>query len=286
MKLEPEMADSADEPWSSGPPMSAKTDEARPLPIYAKYAAGLLLVAAATLLAFIANRLGVVAPALTLIFVLPVVVAATVLGWGPAILAIGASLLAFDFFFTRPYFTLQMTDPSEIWAAGLLFVTATIVSAVAGESRRRALAAQRAANQAEALRSLAHIIVEGRTEREVVWAAARALSGILEAPAVIFAETDGEVRTVATAGETTVTEAETDAARGALQAGSHIRAETYPFDLSKLDLWPVSGPEGRRYVLGVDLTRSELDRPGDADRFAEIVGAYLVAHPEPAARRR
>jgi K+-sensing histidine kinase KdpD len=40
------------------------------------------------------------APGLTLIFVLPVVIAGTAFGLGPSVAAIVASVLAFDFFFT------------------------------------------------------------------------------------------------------------------------------------------------------------------------------------------
>ena len=39
-------------------------------------------------------------------------------------------VIAFDFFFTEPYYSLRMTNPSEIWAAVLLFVIMLIVSLI------------------------------------------------------------------------------------------------------------------------------------------------------------
>ena len=97
----------------SGPP--AKTGLA------AQLAISLLLVAAATLLAFVVDHI-VAAPNLTLIFALPVVVAATFFGWIPALLAAVAGVLAFDFFFTQPYYSFRIASPSDLWAAALLLV--------------------------------------------------------------------------------------------------------------------------------------------------------------------
>ena len=48
-----------------------------------------------------------------------------------AVCVAGVSI-AFDFIFTEPYYSLTMTNPSEIWAAVLLFVIASIVTSVAG----------------------------------------------------------------------------------------------------------------------------------------------------------
>ena len=246
------------------------------LPAAAEYGVALLLVAVATLIAFIADQ-AVDAPSLTLIFVIPVVIAATNLSWGASLAAVVASALAFDFFFTQPYFTFRMTDPSEIWAAGLLLVTAAIVSAVAGQSRRRALEARRAADQAEALQALARTIIEDRSQKEVIAAAATALSRIFSAPAVIFAETEGRLRAQATAGDAAVSEVEIKAAESALETRAHFRGETYPNDDSKFDLWPVATPAARRYVMGVDFHSSVFERPPDPERFIEIVGAYLAS---------
>src|SRR5271154_1858389 len=69
-----------------------------------QYAVSLLFVAVATGFAFIVERL-VGAPNLTLIFVLPVIAAATAFGWGPSLVATVASVLAFDFFFTEPRYS-------------------------------------------------------------------------------------------------------------------------------------------------------------------------------------
>lgn len=270
------MVDTAEDGAAVPRPLNEGADGARGLPILVQYGAALLLVAVATLIVFVASQV-VAAPSLTLIFVIPVVIAATSFGWGPSVAAIVASILAFDFFFTQPYFTFRMTEPSEIWAAGLLLVTAAIVSTVAGQSRRRASESRRAAEQAQALQALAHAVIEDRPQQEIVQAAATALSRIFAAPAVIYSETEGRVRAEATAGEAEVSDVETEAVTSTLETRSHLRGETYPNDRSNFDFWPVATPTGR-YVLGVDFKSSAFERPSDPERFIDIVGAYVVSN--------
>jgi K+-sensing histidine kinase KdpD len=246
------------------------------LPTAAQYGFTILLVALATLLAFAASQF-TPAPGLTLVFVLPVVIAGSLFGWGPSLAAIVAGLLAFDFFFTQPYFSLRIDDPSEIWAALLLLATALIVSAVTWQSRQRAFQARRAAVQAEAVQSLAHAVIERVPRVELARAAAAALHRIFAAPAVVLSAKDGTLSALASRGEVALTAAELAAAESAKVGGSLVPAQTYPHDGSRFDMWPVQAAADCTYVLGVDFGRSEFERPADANRFLEIVGAYLTA---------
>jgi K+-sensing histidine kinase KdpD len=265
---------------SSGRPddgqQAAQSDEAGQMPLGAQYAVSLLFVAVATALAFVVEHL-VPAPNLSLIFVLPVVIAATGFGWGPALAAVVAGVLAFDFFFTEPLYSFRIASSSDLWAAGLLLVIAAIVSTVAAESRRRAVQARWAAGQAQALQALAHVVIEGDPQAEVLKAAATALTKIFRAPSVIFMEQSGSLRSVASAGGAEITGAEEAAAKGVLEANIAARAETYPFDRSRFDVWPVAAGPNRRFAIGVDFTRARRERPARPERFVEIVGGYLAS---------
>ena len=245
------------------------------LPLYTQYAAALLLVAAATVLAFAVQRL-IAAPNLTLIFVLPVVIAATSFGWGPSLAAAVAGVLSFDFFFTEPKLSFAIASPTDVWAAVVLFIIAALVSAVAAQSRRQALEAQLAAQQALALQALAHVVIDGRPPREVEQAAATALGRIFHAPAVVFAVVEGKLDIAAQAGGAVIATPEEEAARGAAESRVAMRAHAYPFEASRFDFWPLPTHEGA-YVLGVDFTKSRNERPEGPERFVEVVGAYLAA---------
>ena len=186
------------------------------LPLIAQYGLALVFVALATGLAFLVQHL-ISAPNVTLIYVLPVIISATLFGWGPSLLAVAVGVIAFDFFFTEPYYSLTMTNPSEIWAAVLLFVIASIVTSVAAQSRRRAMEAREAAERAQALQALAHTVIEGRSQSQILQAAATALHQIFRAPAAILMQCENRFEAVATAGSAQITEADREAARGALR---------------------------------------------------------------------
>jgi two-component system sensor histidine kinase KdpD len=233
------------------------------------------MVAGATLLSFVVKNV-IAAPNLTLIYVLPVVVAGVAFGWGPSLGAVIGGVLAWDFFFTEPYFSFTIYRPADIWAATMLLVVAGIVTMVAAQSRRRASEAQRAAERAEALQVLAHVVLQGRPRAEVLEAAADALHEIFQAPAVIFLQELGLLRRAASAGRPEVTPADEEAARGALSARLHTRSETYPYDQAEFEFWPVETPSACRCVIGVDFTRAHGERPDKPERFVDVVSAYLA----------
>lgn len=270
------MADFAVHPAQTARRAGARQEDAasRSLAAARRYAAALLLVLVATALAF-GLRDFVGAPNLTLLYVLPVVICGAAFGWGPSILAVIAGVLAFDFFFTEPFYSLQIYSPADMAAAGLLVVIAGIVTSVAAVSRRRALQAARATEQATALQGLAHALIESRPPAEILQAAAAALHQIFRAPTVIFTEDGGVLRQAAAAGDPKVGKADEEAALGAMADHIHTRAETYPFDRSEFEFWPVTTPQGRRSVIGLDFTHGAEERPASPERFVEVVAAYL-----------
>jgi two-component system sensor histidine kinase KdpD len=241
-----------------------------------QYGASLLFVALAAGLAFIAEEL-VGAPNLTLIFVLPVIASASLFGWGPSLLATIAGVLAFDYFFTEPRFSLVISSPSDIWAAALLLVIAVIVSAVAAESRRRERAARLAAGQAQALQALAHAVIQSGPEGQTLAAAATALSEIFGAPSAVFQRRGAAMALAASAGGARITPAEEAAARDVLETGVVARAGAYPHQQSSFDLWPAATPNECGCVVGVDFNASGRSRPVAPGGYIEIVGAYLAA---------
>ena len=240
------------------------------------YAAGLGFVALATVVAFVVDSI-VPSPHLTLVFVLPVLLAALSFGWGPALVSTVAAVAAFDFFFTEPKYTFRVDSPSDIWAMALLTVIAAIASAVAAQSRRRALDAHLAASRAEALHRLAHLVVEAAPANALCDAASDALAKIFQAPAVVLIERGDRLETVALAGGATLSSSDEEAARWTLTNKVPIRGENFPFDAAEFDFWPVRRGAEQGIVLGVGLAKGRENRPSDPARFVEMVGAYLVA---------
>jgi len=92
------------------------------------YVASLLAVAAATLVAVIVDR-AIAIPNLSLIFVLPVVLAAVSFGFAPSLAAAVGGVVAYNFFLIEPRYTFRVSDPANVWALVLL----SAVAALGGE---------------------------------------------------------------------------------------------------------------------------------------------------------
>ena len=242
-----------------------------------RYALATLLVVAGTVLAYIGLASGIQTQTLALAYVVPVAVAAAYLGLGPAVLAAVASVVAFDFLFTVPYFTLNVASRSDIAAMVLLAVVAAVVSTVAAEARRRAVEARAAADRAEALRSLAHATIQGEADATLYRIAAEALARIFKAPAVIYAEEDGVVSTVASAGGARVSPSDREAAQWAISHETPVQGDVYPFDQASFDMWPVETANKRRLILGVSFGESDEGRPNEPGELFELVAGYLAA---------
>lgn len=247
------------------------------MPLAVRYVLAILLVLAGTVLAYVGQASGIQPQTLALAYVVPVSVAAAYLGWGPAIATVVASVAAFDFLFTQPIYTLNVASRSDLAAMVMLAVVAAVVSAVAGEARRRTIDAQAAADRAEALRQLAHATLAGEADTALFRVAAETLARVFQAPAVICTEDDGVVSTVASAGGAQVSSSDREAAQWAASHETPVRGETYPFDHASFDMWPVQTPAHRRLILGVSFTKSEQGRPKEPGELFELVAGYLAA---------
>ena len=249
------------------------------------YAAAVALVGAATLLAFLADNL-ISAPNVTLIFVLPVVVAAAAFGWRSALMTVVLGVLAFDFFFTVPYFSLRIAGSSDIWAATLLLVIAGIVSTVAAQSRRRAIDATAAAERAEALHGLAHLVVQSAPSADVGQATAVAVSRIFQSPATVLIRRGDRLDAVGLAGGGVLSPVDLEAAKWAIENRKALQGDAYPFDTAGFDFWPICRDGAPEIVIGVGGLDRRDARPEGSARYVELAGVYLVASLIPPAHRR
>lgn len=254
------------ETWGASRPVA--------LPAPARYALALIMTGAATLAAVVADQL-VKAPNLSLVFVLPVVISAVYFGFGPALAAAAAGVAAYNFFLIEPRYTFVVAQAADLWGLGLLLLVAAIVSAVAAQSRQRAIAAWEAADQAEALETLARSLVAATHRRGIADASAQALARLFKAPAVAFLQEGDDLSKPALAGGAVVGPADEEAARWVMAAGLSTQGGIYPIDQAEFDFWPVITPQRQRAVLGVKLATDGEGRPGSPERLVETVAGYL-----------
>ncbi len=217
---------------------------------------------------------GVTIPNLSLVFVVPVIVAGIFFGLGASLCAALLGALAYNFFLIEPRYTLAVNDAANIWAIGLLFLVGLIVSSIAYTSRRRATEAARLRKQATLLREYSRDILTADNPATIVSITSLALAALFHVPVVVMVVAENEVVSVDSVGGVEPGEAEFEAARSALAMGAVARAGTYPSLDSRFDFWPVVGAAGRCAVIG--LAFDPDGRPLSPDIVVDIVGSVLA----------
>jgi K+-sensing histidine kinase KdpD len=238
-----------------------------------RYLASFAMTAVATVVA-VGVENTVTIPNLSLVFVVPVVIAGVSLGLGPALCSAILGALAFNFFFTEPRYSLAVDDPKDIWAIGLLFVIGLIVSGVAFTSHRRAAEAALLRRQARVLQGYSRDLVAADNTKAISSITSQALAALFQVPAVVILIAEGTVVSLERAGDAEPNEAELEAARSSLTTGAAVRAGVYPDVTSRFDFWPVATAEGRNAVIGLAFDPDE--RPSAPDVPVDIVRSILA----------
>ena len=238
-----------------------------------RYLASFLMTAVATVVAVGVDS-GVTIPNLSLVFVVPVIIAGVAFGLGPSICSALLGALAYNFFLTEPRYSFVVNATADIWAIGLLFLVGLIVSGVAFTSQRRATEAALLRRQATVLQGYSRDVVVADNAKTIVSITSQALAALFQVPVVVMLVTEGEVVSVNRVGDVEPQEAEFEAARSSLTMGTVARAGIYPALASRFDFWPVATAVGQGAVIGLAFDPDE--RPSAPDTLVDIVGCVLA----------
>jgi K+-sensing histidine kinase KdpD len=238
-----------------------------------RYLASIAMTAAATVMAVGVDS-KVTIPNLSLVFVVPVIIAGVSLGLGPSFCSAILGALAFNFFLTEPRYSLAVDDPANIWAIGLLFVVGLIVSGVAFTSRQRATEAALLRRQAALLQGYSRDVVAADNTNAIVAITSQVLASLFDVPVVVMLVTEGRVVALERVGDVELQEAELEAARSSLEIGTVVRRGVYPNLASRFDFWPVETAEGQNAVIGLAFDPDE--RPSAPDVLVDIVVRVLA----------
>ena len=238
-----------------------------------RYLASFAMTAVATVVAVGVDST-VTIPNLSLLFVVPVVIAGVSLGLGPSLGSAILGALAFNFFLTEPRYSLAVDDPANIWAIGLLFAVGLIVSGVAFTSHRRAAEAALLRRQAAVLQGCSRDLVAADNTKAIVSITAQALAALFQVPVVVMLVREGRVVSLERAGDLEPNEAELEAARSSLATGTAVRGGVYPDPASRFDFWPVKTAEGQNAVIGLAFDPDE--RPAAPDTLVDTVRNVLA----------
>jgi K+-sensing histidine kinase KdpD len=251
-----------------------ETADTDPLtPEWVRYLASIAMTAVATVVAIgVDSKVNI--PNLSLVFVIPVVIAGVGLGLGPSLCSAILGALAFNFFLTEPRYSLAIDDPSNIWAMALLFVVGLIVSGVAFTSHRRASEASLLRRQAAVLQNYSREVVTPRNVDAIASITSRALAALFRVSAVVILVVDERVVSVKRTGEAEPDGAELEAARSSLTTETVLRSGVYPYPASRFDFWPVRTAGGQNAVIGLAFDPDE--RPSAPDTHVRVLASILA----------
>lgn len=123
----------------------------------------------------------------TLVYMLPVVVAATQWGIGPGVVAAVVGAAAADFFFYPPLYTLWITDPQNVVDLILFLLVAFVTSDLASRLKNEAVTLRRREREISELHTFSRGLATCLSGRDLIFAVQDYLSNTLGYRAVLIA---------------------------------------------------------------------------------------------------
>lgn len=154
-----------------------------------------LAVAIASACSWAAEQLFPVA-SLSVIFMTAVVVVASRRGLGPAVGAAVLGFLAYNFLFTEPRYTFQVSRRGEFLTLGLFLVASLITGNLAARLRARVDAQAAIADRTNKLYDFSRRVAAAATADDVVWASVSHVATTLRCEAVLLMPSGAELRVV------------------------------------------------------------------------------------------
>jgi len=149
------------------------------------YLAGAAVVGASTLMAWIVFG-RVELTDVTMLLLLGVVVVAMRFGYGPSLLAAALSVVAFDFFFVRPYWSFAVSDPRHIVTFAVMFLVAVVISHLTKRIRDHAEHARERERRTASLYALSRDVGALQSTKPLLEAAARHVREVFGGVKVAF----------------------------------------------------------------------------------------------------
>lgn len=243
------------------------------------YAGIALLIAGTTLIAALAQP-WIGSGAIDLLYLVPVIVAASLYGLRPGLVASMAAALAFNFFFLEPTFTFTIADPESVLTMLILTGVAVFTSNLAGRLRTRARLGVRSAQESAALATFSQTLARASDREATANAVCIEVSRLLEVRCMLLAEQNGELRPVAAKPEdVTLSPLDRAAADWAWSRGELAGSGSATLPAADWQFHPLKTSLGVLAVLGV--ARDDGRDPVPADRavlLSTLVGQAALAH--------
>ena len=243
------------------------------------YGAALLLVAATTVLAKLSEP-WIGTGAVDLLYLIPVIVAATLHGLRPGLFASIAAALAFNFFFLDPLYTFTIADPQSVLTVLILTGVAAVMSNFAGRLRTRARIGVRSAQENASLAAFAQMLARASDRETTASATCDEVSRLLGVRSVVLADDDGLLRPlVARPADAHISPVDQAAAEWAWTSGEPAGRGTSTLVASDWQFHPLKTGLGVLAVLGIASDDgADPIAPDKAALLATLIGQSALAH--------
>jgi two-component system sensor histidine kinase KdpD len=179
-------------PSSDVPQPSTRADRLLGIPrTPGPYLEGTLTTALATAIGVFIDR-QIVLPNISLVYVVPVLVAAARHGLVPSLWVAGLSVLAFNFFFLPPLYEFTIRDPANVVAVFFFMVVAIAASTLAARTRSQTEAARREARTTAELYAFSRKIAGVMDLYDLLWIVVTHLARLLNAEVVVLMPPDAQ----------------------------------------------------------------------------------------------
>ena len=123
---------------------------------------------------------------LTMTYLLGIVIAAVRYGRGASILASILGMVAFDFFFVPPYFTLAVRDPEYIFDFAIMLIVALVISNLTVQIKRQVETARARERRTVSLYTMSRELAKAHGKEQIIAAAARHIGEVFNSKVAIL----------------------------------------------------------------------------------------------------
>ena len=223
-------------------------------PDWRGYATALAAIAVASLLAWpIGLWDAVPGGAISAIYLTAVLVVGARHGLGASLVATALGSMAYNFFYTEPYYTLTVSNPEDVVSILVFLVGAVFTGTLAGRLKAQVEAMRAAKRRTETLYDFARKIASAGKADDVLWAAAYHIAATLDCQSLILMP-DAVVGLEQVQGHPTIEELDAraeGAARWAFERNEPAGAGTATLPMSDWLFVPLATGERPLGIIGV-----------------------------------
>ncbi len=215
---------------------------------------------------------------LSIIFLIPVLWSALRYGLWPSIAASILSVLAWDFFFTIPLYSLEMDDPRDILALAFFFVVALIISELVAAKKKLSESLAKQAEVAKRLNVVSQKIAEAGSQEELLRVLANDVAVMLDCDVIILMpEANGLHPRAASRPQRKLTATDQAAAHWALSRILPVGRGTKSLPGANYLFHPLRTPRGAVGVVGIKREQSPLLLPDEYSLLSTLLDQAAVA---------